>query len=273
MDGYDAIQAMRWSTLGAAVTSAKHLQERIASPREDTTTFRFGRAYHVAVLQPVLYDRSRIIAPASVLTESGTLSTGKKATEWLAEQPTEDLPVVTPEENERCLRIRDAVSAHEDGRTWLDHATDVELPIVWQDEANGIAVQAKGRIDALCRKIGLLWDLKGTSSRGGPISVESVRRAVATYNYHGQNAWYARGLAKQPEPIIVDALGWVFVEVEAPHDVVVVQASDRMVKRGWDLAELALGRYATAQSTGVWPGCAPKMQVIDLPYWADKDGE
>lgn len=239
------------------------------TPREDTSTFRFGRAVHLSVLQPDVYDRERIEIPAAYLTDGGAVSTGAKAKAWLAQQDNE-AAVTSPEEHERCLRIRDAVNAHPDARTWLDHATHIERAIQWTAEVDGHAVECKARPDAVCARLGLLWDLKGTSSRGGTISLDSIARSIAAFRYHGQLAHYAAGLAMQPDPIIVDALGWVFVEFEAPHDVVVVQADDRMVKAGMALADKALRRYAQAQASGVWPGVAPRLTTISLPAWAER---
>lgn len=260
---YDTAPGIRWSHLSAVLDSPLHLRHRIATERTDTAPMRLGRAIHAAVLEPDLFDASAHVVPEGYVTATGGLSTAKAVREWV-ESLGDDPLIVTPAEREACLRIRDAVQAHEDGRVWLREATVRERPVYWTDDSTGIACKAKP--DAVCPRLGLLWDLKTTASRGGALSLDGIVRTIAQYRYHGQLAYYSRGLAQTGMP--VEAFGWIFVESAAPYDVAVVQADDAMVAAGWAMAEQALSRYCEAEARQEWPGVAPRLTVVSLPRWA-----
>jgi len=269
MSNYHDHPAMNWSRLKAAATSAAHLRQVIVDGNKPATAaMELGTAIHLAVLEPERFVASVVTAPEAFVTAGGALSTGKEAKAWRAGIAPDAL-VLTAQQIATCEAIRENVLAHDDARVWLESADLREHEAFWSEsvEAAGVVTQIDCRMkaDAICTKLGLLWDLKSIGTSMTDLSVNACVMAIARRAYFGQLGYYTRGLAKNG--IDVNAIGWVFVESSAPFDVVVIQADAAMMQAGYDLADKLLKRYAAALVTGRWLGVAQKTVVASLPKW------
>lgn len=257
---YDEHPGIRWSVLRAGLTSPLALQHAMASSKAQTPAMALGTAVHSAVLEPDDFDTRYAVAPSfDRRTNAGKAA----AAEWAAAHV--GVEALDQDQHDACLRIRDRLHAHQDARLWLSESIGHrEVEVYWTDADTGIECKAKP--DALCPRLGLLWDLKTSGGRAG-FDMDGIARSIASYFYHGQLGHYAAGLA-QTGRMSVEAIGWIFVQSEAPFDVVVVQADDEMVQAGYALASKALRVYADALRADAWPGVAPRLQVVSLPAWA-----
>lgn len=264
---------LNWSTLKAALVSAKALRHALAHPPTQTDAMRLGSAMHLCVLEPDAYASADGIvrAPDEYVTPSGGLSSSAKAKAWLAEQG--DALVVTPGEVELIETRRDAVMAHPTAGAWVRSAIAeglVEVELEWVEDTIAGPVACKGKLDAIAGPV--LLDLKNFSPRGR-FDQRAVEGEIMSRDYPAQLAWYLRGLAACGRPV-PDAIGWIVVEATAPHDVACVVADDEVLAYGHERAQLALDRYVDALVTGRWDGIAPDGPVtMTLPRWARRDDD
>lgn len=258
---YNDLPGMRWSTLNNALSSALLLRHRISEGRADTAAMRFGRAAHSAILTPELFELEMVLCPDDFVTESGALSSGKKAMAWIAGITAPDPIIVTTDERDRCYRMRDAILDHESAGELLFCSDVFEQVYQWQESSAEQAIACKVKADAIWTAARLLWDLKTYGARA-PISPRACISEIVHRMYHAQLGYYARGV-----PHEIERFAWVFVESRAPFDVVHLEADEDMIAYGRQLAEQALTVYATALQADTWPGAAPAKVAASLPAW------
>jgi hypothetical protein len=177
-DEYVALPGINWSVLKAGRDRlGAHIRAAQRNPSKDKPAFKFGRAFHQAVLQPHLFAQWEIVA-------------GKTTTK----------PGAITEDEER--RISGMCTA------WADLGLTVELQeaaITW--EVDGIA--CKGMIDGLID--GAWFDLKSTlDASPGRFASECYR-----YGYHGQATWYLNGL--RANGFTADSARLIAIEKEEPY--------------------------------------------------------
>jgi hypothetical protein len=135
-----------------------------------------------------------------------------------------------------------------------------ELSLFWEDWAHG--VQRRARPDWIAAD-GTVVDLKTCVSA----EPQQLRKTVATYGYHQQQAWYEDGIAEllggPPARFL-----FVFVETSPPHLVTVVELDAEAVRVGRARNDEALRVFADCTRTGTWPGYCDDVQVLSLPPWA-----
>lgn len=96
----------------------------------------------------------------------------------------------------------------------------------------------------------------------------SISKTVATFGYHGQQAWYtdmvlALGLAESV------SFGFIFQLKTAPYLVTVVELDDLAVEAGRRRNDTAIDVYAACRASGQWPGYADdEILQVTLPTWA-----
>ena len=266
MNDYQTLPGVRWSVLKSALVSPVQLRHRMDAGRKDTDSLRTGRISDLAILEPDVYEAQRVPVPAEFVTGAGKLSEAKKATEWRQTLP-HDALLVTEQEHAVALGQCAAILAHPVASQWLQLTDHAKSAFFWDED--GIACKAEA--DAVAPSLGLLWDLKTITAGSDGLTVRQCLSHIATYCYHGQLAWYARGLAKGRPHLRITGRGWVFVAKAAPFDVVCIWADDDMVQEGDAIAQEALDVYRTAQDTGTWTGCAPGVVSGHLPWSRYRD--
>lgn len=143
-----------------------------------------------------------------------------------------------------------------------------ELSAYARDPQTGVMLRA--RIDWL-RELGggrrVALDLK-TDESSAPSDFET---AVGKWSYHVQQPWYEDvfELAEMP----LSAWLWVVVAKRPPHLVSVCELPPRAIDLGREIKRRAIDTYARHADTDTWPGHAPVIHQIDLPYWTYKQQE
>jgi len=241
-DEYAAIDAVNFSTLKDADKSMAHYRYRCDHPRTDTPRFAFGRAVHTAVLEP---DRFAL--------EYAVWDGGRRGTNAYKEfeAVNEGRTVLSADDYDACLAVRDAVRAHPAASDLL--RGDSEVTVTWTDPDTGL--ECKARVDHINEDC--IVDLKTAAST----DPREFGNTVGKYLYHGQLAHYSNGVRLPGNPHIIA------VEIEPPYDVVVYRLPDEALHAGQQLVADLLAHVAACNDTGVWPGRFSAVQDLALPNW------
>ena len=265
---YNAIPAMRWSTLKAVLDSPRALQHRLATPLGDSPALRIGRATHLRILQPEVYRESVAVVPAEHLTPSGGLSRKAAALDWRAEAEATHEAVITPAEEAEIVGWARLVEAHEGARAMMREATAREVVAVWhEDDGHGGIIVCKARADMLGPS--LIADLKTWQPRGG-FSVRAFGRECWHRAYHAQLGFYSRGFQRAGFALgeWFSNRGFVVVCKSGGGDVAALMCDEDMCAAGDVDADMALDVLRDALSTGQWPGALPGIGTVSLPAYA-----
>lgn len=245
---YCAIDAVNWSTLKEMAKSGAHYRHRLTNPRTDTASLRFGRAVHTAVLEP---DRFAL--------EYAVWDGGRRGTNAYKEFEAVNAgrTILTEDEYGTCLATRDAVRSHPAAAPLL--AGPSEIVLEWTDYDT--ALPCKARLDKayLCSPV----DLKTTTST----DPDDFGRTSGSLLYHGQLAFYQRGLQACDPRGHRDAPRIIAVESDAPYDVVVYRLPDDALMAGDQLVSDLLAHVASCRSRDEWPGRFDTEQELHLPAW------
>lgn len=174
---------------------------------------------------------------------------------------------ILPADHARVCRMAEALRQHPVAARLL-HPTvgEPEVSLFYRDDEYG--VDRRGRVDWLRPADAdgrlILVDYK-TCQSAAP---EAIARAVASFGYHQQAAWYrdlviGLGLARTA-PFV-----FVFQETSPPHLVNVVELDADALLIGADRNARALQTYVECRDSGVWPGYGDdRVNLVSLPRWA-----
>ena len=96
---------------------------------------------------------------------------------------------------------------------------------------------------------------------------DSIKKSVANYGYHQQDAWYRDTLAAltgDTDPVLL----FVVQEKTAPYIVTVVELDYMAVKDGRELNRRAMDLYVRCVADDHWPAYSDDITLIGLPPWA-----
>lgn len=235
---------------------------------KDSPALRFGKAFHCAVLEPDVFERTYVVLPADA-PQRPTAAMLK------AKQPSpESIARVTwwsdwramnagrvelsAEDFDRARRMADAVRAHPVA-AGLIVGGDREVTMRWQDEETGIWCKSRPDLRAAGE---FVMDLKSCRDA----SHEGFARAVAGYHYDLQAMHYLDG-----ERVLSNGVRWfVFLacESEAPYVCQPYLLDAAAEQRGAALRRRALAKQAECLRTGRWPGYSDQLDTLTLPAWA-----
>jgi hypothetical protein len=233
--------------------SPAHLRWEMDHPSPPTPALVIGAAVHTCVLEPDLFPGLYVRG----IPGDGRTKVVKEAREALAaEHP--DATVLSPDDFDTCLAIRDAVAAHPNARHLLEG--NAERSAVWHDPETGVL--CRGRFDDIAYGLGAITDLK-TSKDASPLR---FRRAIYDFGYHIQGAMYVRGA--KALGIEADSFGIVAVEKEPPFAVAVYQLNAAALYDGGRELDVLLRQWAECEETGTWPAYNTDIVQIDLPAYA-----
>lgn len=252
---YSKIDAVNWSTLKHMRRSPRHFLHalRTVGAAEDTRSMLLGRAAHTAILEPDRFLDQYVMF--------GGESRRGKAWEEFAEQNA-GKEILKLDEYKLALAMRDAVEAHPVAVSLLSSGA-AEETIQWRDDKS--AIECKGRVDWVDASRRIFVDVKTAADIAAPI----FSAAAARLGYHGQIAFYRRGLEALHGSTFDGYL--IAVENKAPHDVAVYRYDeDVLYSADCEIGEL-LARVAECRASGEWPGQYPGETTLYLPAWAQQD--
>ncbi|MDF5755790.1 PD-(D/E)XK nuclease-like domain-containing protein [Spongiactinospora sp. TRM90649] len=176
-----------------------------------------------------------------------------------------DIPL-RPADYDQVRAMAAALRSHRIAAALLDpDRGDPEQTLIWRDLVTG--VWRRAMLDWLRHPGGgrfIVGDYK-TCRSADP---DAIQRAVHTYGYHCQGAWYLDGitaLGLDPAPAFV----LICQEKEPPYLVTVAEIDATALRIGRALNRQAIEIYAECTATGRWPGYSDDIELIRLPAWLE----
>lgn len=101
-------------------------------------------------------------------------------------------------------------------------------------------------------------------------SPAAIRKAVASYAYHLQDAWYSAAVDNVLG--VAPAFVFVFQEKAPPYLVTVAQLDDEAKDAGHRAMSAAIEIWRQCTESGIWPGYVGDAEIpeISLPPWTDR---
>ena len=216
----------------------------------------FGSAFHDIILLPERFADMYTTLPFKDMRT-------KAAQEWVAGQ---NKIILNPEASNKISAMAMAIDSHMQAKKLVAAATYRELSVFWNDSATGVL--CKMRADMVITFEGpnkfdgaIVVDLKTTPNP----SPEAFGKAVESWGYHRQAAYYLDGLNEAGIP--AESFGFIPISKDPPHVVAVYALSQRAISFGREQNRDLLDRYAECEKSGVWPGY-DKIESLDLPEWS-----
>jgi hypothetical protein len=254
---YDAI--VNWSTLKLLTKSPAHYRYALENPGDDETDAKMlGRAFHVASLEPHVYDLVFDVW-------KGGRRVGGDWNDFLASAILRGREVVTLEQHRVAKRMaksaRDCPPAAELLRGKR------EVTVTWHMVRpdvlgfGGYSIPCKGRLDLLTES-GAIVDLKSTKD-GSP---DGFGREVFRYGYHLQLAHYRHGVelatGKRPPCYLLA------VENFAPHVAQLYRVPDDVLEIGWRAVSELFDLLDFCRREKRWGGYFDAVMDLELPRYA-----
>jgi hypothetical protein len=177
--------------------------------RKETLPMIFGRAYHVAMLEPNEFDNK-------VLVFNSATRTTKGYKEFVLANPNAPT-IILQKEYDKIMFMQDVLFSHSEVRDLLQKEGEREIANAWKDEDTGVF--CKGKADYRNGKT--LIDLKTT----GDGSFYGFSNSCKKYGYDRQSAFYMDGFG-------CDEFVFITQEKERPYNVSIFYAGDEFIDRG-----------------------------------------
>lgn len=162
--------------------------------------------------------------------------------------------IVTEDQYQHAVQIRDAVFAHEKAALLLQNGT-AETSIFGKLED----LDAKCRVDFLNTKHNVIVDLKTTNSA----APDEFAKSVWNYRYHVQAAFYL-DLTK------AERFFFIAVDKEKPFNVEIYELDSDAIEKGRSEYKQDIATLKKCLETNNWHGYTEdkKIHIISLPAWA-----
>lgn len=149
-------------------------------------------------------------------------------------------------------------------------AGEHEKAFFWTDEMTGELCKIRADCVTPIRDKLVVVDYKTTADA----STESFMRTAINYGYDFQAGMYCEGIEKATgkTPIFV----FIAQEKTEPYAINIMQADDRMIRRGRDMYRELIGIYHECKETDNWYGYLGAYNMINtlgLPSWLAKEFE
>lgn len=264
---YRELDYLSASGMKHILRSPKHFRHYIDHPKP-RAEFDFGHAVHGVVLG---VGDPLVEIPDELLSGTNRSVSSKEAKDWVtAARKRGEVPLKT-HVIAAVHRCAEAVLTHPKAAWLLGLPGESEKPLVATDEATGVTIKSRlDRAATLPDGRPLNIDLKTTSD----VRPIKLRRAIEDFGYDTQAAVYEWQLAQanpgsKPAPTHL-----IFVEVEEPHEVRVIQlAHEDWIKGGRVKMRRAIDTYAACIASGTWPGAdddsGPAEALAPRGYYLD----
>lgn len=256
---YHAVKAVSNTGITKLIDDAPaHFHYWLNNPDPQTEAMLIGSAFHCLCLEPDTFQSRYHLMKNSRATKAGK--------DEAAEVLNAGLAILTAAQHEQVTAL--ARAAHADprlARLLASPTARKEVSIFWTEEAGGVTIPAKARLDYLddVKGFGLLvMDLK-SSKTAHP---QKLRRVIYERGYHRQAWWYQRALRQaglEPQKFLL-----AVVEKAPPYIVTLATVDAEAVEQGGEECIKALAIYAECSQAGLWPGYTDQIIDIGLEPWA-----
>lgn len=257
---YHATNAMSAGGLKRMKRSPAHfygmqLDPNRPEPGDPTPAMKNGTLVHTALFEP-----DQVAARYVVKPEGMNFST-KEGKAW---RDAQTLEIVEDAQMRTALAQAAAVRAVPDLAALLADGYG-EASAFWIDPETGELCKCRPDWTSPAGDGVILVDGK-TCQDAGP---DGFGRAIWNMDYHLQAAWYSDGFEAATGQRVH---GFVFATVESawPHVAAPYMLGDDVLEAARRENRRLLNRYAECKRTGIWPGYASAIQLINLPAWAQR---
>jgi|GEM_PF-2497673 len=264
-DVYAADPGLNFSKLKHMSVSPKHFEYELNAPDQDTPAMLLGRAIHHAILEPEIFESDYAKYPKEqYLRDYGgpnrswsTKAYKENKAEWYLANA--DKFVLDDDQHHKAQAMAAAVHEHEVASELLDATGMNELSVIRMLGKH----RTKARIDRLIDWDGYqrLIDIKSISAKQKDFHHKICNDEIMYRKYYLQMAWYIRVL--QPEKITLPT--WIFVQSEAPHDVVVILMDEMTLDACINEVNILFDRWKVCKASDEWPGVADIEIPVSLP--------
>lgn len=221
---------------------------------KETPALLFGEAFHVAILQPKLFEKQYTTLPPDF---DGRTTRGKALK---ADIEASGKQILKYDDFRAIDGMAKALLLHPEIARILETGIP-EASCYWRDPAYP-DILLKSRIDWLNMKESIILDLKSTTdARPGPFTKHAY-----DYHYHTQAAHYLSGVS-----IITGAehrdFRFAAIEKESPYGLILYPAGDMFLQAGQIEVQKALRIYQDCMEKDYWPCYPTEMQELDIPEW------
>lgn len=258
-DQYHAHNAVGHSGLVRIMRSPAHYREYVVNPPEPTPAMQLGTAFHMALLEQDLFQRSFVIAPKF---DRRTKEGKEAAAAWEAENA-----------GKTCLTADQMAAIEEMVASVRQHSGAASLLSSGMAEMSGFWIDGETGIECKCRPDFLA--MAGETITGivdvktcCDASADGFSRAIATLGYDIQAAFYQDGLKAVTGRTV--PFYFIAVEKEAPYAVAAYKASEEVIEVGRAKYRGALQLLKWCRENNQWPAYQPngEIETINLPRWA-----
>ncbi len=230
---------------------------RFAPPKEHMPHLDFGKALHLAVLEPELFETKAVQGPVD-----------RRGNKWKdALGAIEDGQILLISDNyDDCYTVQSEAWKHPVVKKLATETSIFEASAFWHHERTGL--QCRCRPDLVVPKMKLMVDLKTTADA----SAWNWARTAGNLGYHVQEGMYTEGWNKAGgDP--TEAFIFVVIEQKAPFCTAVYELPPHAAEEGRMVMERALDRYKECLESNKWPGYPERVVELDIPKFSYRESE
>lgn len=222
--------------------------------QKETDALDFGKAVHIAILEPESFDARVSRGPAA----RGNSNEWKHFLDFCAAAGTMPLK---PDQYDNCLVMRDLAAGLPELSAVLADAGNIrETSAYHVDEETGVLT--KTRVDLYSPEYKLIVDLKTAADA----SEFGFIKSVGSYGYHMQDAMYSDVWAKGSGHD-VDAFMFIVLEKSEPPAFGLYELDPFAKAEGYACYRHAIQQYAECEKSGDWPSYPSGIRRIGLRKW------
>jgi hypothetical protein len=257
------LTAVARGDLMAFLDSPAHAVARRKKPHEESTAtpLRFGRAVHMLLLEPKVFQEKFRLKPAFGDMRSPKAREASAA--WLKDQPP-GAAILTEEEFITTIQMAKSLAKNPTAIALIQGAL-CETTAYYRDASTGL--KCRVRPDLINKELSALVDLKTTRSA----EFRDFQKSAWDYRYDFQLAMYSAGIqavtGELPEVMAIIA-----IEKEPPYGCQVFELDFAMKSRGMADYRRALDGFAECLKTDLWPCYTEDAVALTLPRWVIFNG-
>jgi hypothetical protein len=204
------------SRLTAFKRSPKHLIQYLTDKKPATPAMEFGKAFHMALLEPELFSDSYICAPE---VDRRTKEGKELYLKFVANQPA-NINIINSDDERKLAQMIESIMTNPIASELLAECDKRETSVLWDNL--DFMIPMKGIIDAHCTDY--IIDIK-TCADAQP---DKFQRDAYFSDYHRQAAIYMDAIPTAKEYYLIA------IEKEAPYGISVHRMDQTMIDKGRD---------------------------------------
>ena len=248
-EDYADLPGYRSTSLKNILRSPRHYKYALDNPK-DSSVFRFGRAFHLLVLQPEESDRIKLIPEVNKRTKAGK----EEYAEFVDSLEPGEIPLAAADYHSIYQMLDSVTAAFGD----VFASGKGELTGQFYSDEYGFCKVRLDWVEYHSDKTCTIWDLKSCQDA----SLKPFKRDAWRYMYHLSAAYYFDIAAKLD--MAPRAFNWIPVEKTPPYACAAYECSEVSLSVGREMYEKALVRINQCELADEWPGYDTDVIPLDI---------